>query len=63
MFVGNPEEVVKKIIKIIEELGLDRFMLHLPIGSIPHEDVLKSIELYGTEVAPAVKEYFRNKGK
>ena len=63
MFVGNPEEVAKKIIKIIEELGLDRFMLHLPIGSIPHEDVLKSIELYGTEVAPAVKEYFRNKGK
>ena len=48
--------------KIIEELGLDRFMLHLPIGSIPHEDVLKSIELYGTKVAPIVREYFRNKG-
>ena len=62
MFVGNPEEVAQKLIKMIEELDLDRFMLHLPIGSIPHEDVLKAIELYGTKVAPIIREYFSNKG-
>ena len=39
-----------KIIKTIETLDLDRFFLHLPIGSMPHEDVLHAIELYGKEV-------------
>lgn len=61
MFVGSPKDVAKKIIKVVEELNLDRFMLHLPVGSIPHEDVMKSIELFGKEVAPIVREYFKNK--
>ena len=39
--------VAQKIIRIIEDLQLDRFMLHLPIGPMPHEDVLKAIKLYG----------------
>jgi len=51
------------LIKMIEELGLDRFMLHLPLGSLPHEQVLQSIELFGTKVAPLVREYFAAKGK
>ena len=61
MFVGNPEEVAAKLIKMIETLNLDRFMLHLPIGSMPHEDVLKAIELFGLEVAPRVRAYFAAK--
>ena len=61
MFVGSPEDVAAKLIKVIENLGLDRFMLHLPVGSMPHEDVIKSIKLYGEKVAPIVREYFRNK--
>ena len=31
-------------------------MLHVPVGSMPHEDVMKSIELLGTKVAPVVRE-------
>ncbi|MDE8332992.1 LLM class flavin-dependent oxidoreductase [Erysipelothrix rhusiopathiae] len=61
MFVGSPEEVTTKLIKMIEDLGLNRFMLHLPIGSMEHEDVLHAIELFGTQVAPAVREYFKDK--
>lgn len=63
MFVGSPEYVAKKIIWIVEELELDRFMLHIPVGSMPHEDTMKSIELFGTKVAPIVREYFANKEK
>lgn len=59
--VGDPEHVAKKIIDTIETLGLDRFMLHLPIGSMPHEDVLRAIELYGTKVAPMVRDHFAAK--
>ena len=62
MFVGDPAHVAQKIIRIIEDLQLDCFMLHLPIGSMPHEAVLKAIKLYGEEVAPIVRRYFENKG-
>ena len=60
--LGTLLTLPKKIIRIIEDLQLDRFMLHLPIGSMPHEDVLKAIKLYGEEVAPIVRRYFENKG-
>lgn len=61
MFVGNPDVVAANIIKIIEDLQLDRFMLHLPIGSMPHEDVLKAIKLFGEKVAPKVRAHFEQK--
>lgn len=61
MFVGDPQTVAQKIIKVVEELGVDRFMMHLPIGSLPHEDVMRAIKLYGEEVAPIVRDYFKNK--
>lgn len=61
MFVGDVETVTQKIIKTIETLDIDRFMLHMPIGSLPHADILRSIELFGKEVAPRVREYFANK--
>ena len=60
--LGTLLTLLKKVIRIIEDLQLNRFMLHLPIGSMPHEDVLKAIKLYGEEVAPIVRRYFENKG-
>ena len=61
MLVGSPETVANKLIDMIETLRLDRFMLHLPLGSMPHEDIMKAIKLFGEEVAPKVREYFENK--
>ena len=61
MLVGSPETVANKLINMIETLGLDRFMLHLPLGSMPHEDIMKAIKLFGEEVAPRVREYFKDK--
>ncbi|KYC82859.1 hypothetical protein B4091_0684 [Bacillus licheniformis] len=31
-------------------------LLHVPVGSMPHEDVMKAIELFGTKTAPLVRE-------
>ena len=53
--------MAEKLIRMIEDLGLDRFMLHLPLGSMPHEQVLRAIELFGTQVAPKVRAYFAMK--
>ena len=61
MFVGNPDQVAEKMIRMIEDLGLDRFMLHLPLGSMPHDQVLRAIELFGMQVAPKVRAYFAMK--
>ncbi|MGT2963818.1 LLM class flavin-dependent oxidoreductase [Streptococcus acidominimus] len=63
MFVGDPDTVANKMIRVIEDLGLDSFMLHIPVGSMPHEDTLKAIRLYGEEVAPKVRAYFSAKGQ
>ena len=46
------------MIKIIEILQLDRFMLHSPVGSMPHEDTLRTIRLFGDEVAPIIRTHF-----
>jgi probable LLM family oxidoreductase len=54
-FVGSPQEVVEKILFQHELFGHDRFLLQLSVGTQPHSRMLRAIELYGTEVAPAVR--------
>lgn len=61
MFVGDAQTVADKIIRLVEDLDLDRFMLHLPIGSMPHEATLKAIRIYGEQVAPRVRAHFAKK--
>lgn len=56
LYVGDPETVAQKIIHLRKNVGITRFMLHVPVGTMPHEDVMKAIELLGTEVAPRVRE-------
>lgn len=56
LYVGDPETVAQKIIYLRKNVGITRFMLHVPVGSMPHEDVMRAIELLGTEVAPRVRE-------
>lgn len=53
--VGSPQEVIDKILYQYEIFKHDRFLLQLSVGSLPHKELLKAIELLGTEVAPAVR--------
>lgn len=55
LYVGDPETVARKIIHLRKKVGITRFMLHVPVGSMPHRDVMRAIELLGTEVAPMVR--------
>ena len=54
--VGSPETVARKIAATVKALGLARFQLKYSAGPLPHEKLMKSIELYGTKVVPLVKE-------
>ncbi|MFH5823643.1 LLM class flavin-dependent oxidoreductase [Georgenia sp. AZ-5] len=56
IFVGSPETVAAKIASAVRTLGLSRFDLKYSNGTMPHEALLRSIELYGTRVAPRVRE-------
>lgn len=56
LYVGDPDTVAQKIIHLRKNVGITRFMLHVPVGTMPHEDVMKAIELLGTKVAPLVRE-------
>ena len=53
--VGTPDEVAAKILYEHELFGLDRFLIQMSVGTLPHDKVLHSIELFGTKVAPIVR--------
>ncbi|MEK3662287.1 luciferase [Paenibacillus odorifer] len=56
LYVGDPETVAQKIIHLRKHVGITRFMMYVPLSTMPHEQVLRAIELLGTEVAPRVRE-------
>ena len=56
LVLGDPQTVADKILRWKEVLGVNRFELHVSVGTLPHHQVLRSIELLGTEVAPLVRD-------
>ncbi len=56
LYVGSPETVARKIAKTIKALGVSRFDMKYSSGTLPHEHMMKSIELYGTKVIPMVRD-------
>ena len=54
LFFGNPETVADKIIRLHEMMQIDRFELH--IAHVDHALIMRSIELFGAEVAPLVRQ-------
>ncbi|MDR1990224.1 MAG: LLM class flavin-dependent oxidoreductase [Acidobacteriaceae bacterium] len=55
LYVGAPETVARKIAATVRALGLSRFDLKYSNGTLPHDSLMRSIELYGTVVAPRVR--------
>jgi len=55
-FVGTPQDVIDKILFQYDIFGHDRFLVQFSVGTMPHDKIMRSIELYGTEVAPAVRQ-------
>jgi alkanesulfonate monooxygenase SsuD/methylene tetrahydromethanopterin reductase-like flavin-dependent oxidoreductase (luciferase family) len=55
LLVGSPQEVTEKILRLHELFGMDRLLGQLSVGPMPHKDLLRAIELLGTEVVPAVR--------
>jgi hypothetical protein len=54
--VGDPEQVAAKLLFEHELFGHQRYIAQMSVGAVAHADVMRSIELFGTGVAPVVRE-------
>jgi probable LLM family oxidoreductase len=54
--VGAPETVARKIVRTVRALKLSRFGMKYSAGTLPHDTLMTSIELFGTQVGPRVRE-------
>ncbi len=55
LFLGSPQQVIDKILFQHGLFGHHRFLLQLTVGPTPHADVMRAIELLGSQVAPVVR--------
>jgi probable LLM family oxidoreductase len=62
LYVGAVATVAAKIARTVRTLGLARFDLKYSGGTLAHEKLMKSIELFGTRVVPRVRELLREQG-
>ena len=56
LYVGSPETVARKIAQTMNALGVRRFDMKYSSGTLGHDKMMKSIELFGTKVAPMVRD-------
>jgi probable LLM family oxidoreductase len=63
LYVGSPETVARKIVRTVSELGLSRFNLKYSNGTLPHDLLMRSIELYGMKVIPQVRRDLADTGE
>jgi alkanesulfonate monooxygenase SsuD/methylene tetrahydromethanopterin reductase-like flavin-dependent oxidoreductase (luciferase family) len=57
LYVGSPETVARRIAKTMTVLGANRFDLKYGMGPMPHDQLMENIRLFGTKVAPRIREH------
>jgi probable LLM family oxidoreductase len=55
LFTGSPQQVIDKVLYQHSLFKNTRFLLHISVGTMPHSQVMRSIELFATKVAPEVR--------
>ncbi|HEY2006944.1 MAG TPA: LLM class flavin-dependent oxidoreductase [Solirubrobacteraceae bacterium] len=60
---GSPEQVAEKILFEHELFGNSRYIAQMSVGAVAHADVLRSMELFGTQVAPIVREELERRAR
>ena len=61
LYVGSPETVARRIAKTMTALDANRFDLKYGMGPMPHESLMENLRLFGTEVAPRVREQLQTR--
>ena len=60
LIIGDANEAIDKILATEEMFGLTRFSAHMDVGAPSHKAMMKSIEIFGTQIAPKVREALKN---
>ena len=55
--IGSPQQIIEKILHQHEVFGHQRYLAQIDFGGMPYAEVMKQIEIIGTEILPAVKKY------
>jgi alkanesulfonate monooxygenase SsuD/methylene tetrahydromethanopterin reductase-like flavin-dependent oxidoreductase (luciferase family) len=61
LLVGSPQEVIDKILYEYELFRNTRFLAQMSVGTLPHHQMMRSIELFGNKVAPEVRKHVQHK--
>lgn len=61
LVIGDVNEAIDKILELQELFDLTRFSAHMDVGGPSHASLMKSIELFGTKIAPKVREALRGR--
>jgi probable LLM family oxidoreductase len=56
LIIGDANQAIDKILYLHEMFGLTRFSAHMDVGGPSHATLMKSIEIFGTKIAPKVRE-------
>lgn len=56
LIIGDASEAIDKILQVQEMFGLTRFSAHMDVGGPSHQSLMKSIEIFGSKIAPKVRE-------
>jgi len=59
--LDSPEQVAAKIVSVHDLFQPERYLAHMSIGAVSHRDVVRAIELFGTEVAGVVAAELRGR--
>ena len=60
LIIGDANEAIDKILQVEDMFGLTRFSAHMDVGGPSHQSLMKSIEIFGTTIAPAVRKALRS---
>lgn len=63
LLIGEASEAIDKILYLQELFGLTRFSAHMDVGGPPHRLLMKSIEIFGTKIAPKIREALKETAK
>jgi alkanesulfonate monooxygenase SsuD/methylene tetrahydromethanopterin reductase-like flavin-dependent oxidoreductase (luciferase family) len=63
LLVGSPQQVIDKMLYEYELFRHQRFLVQLTVGPMPHAEVMRAIEILGTDVAPVVRREVGGNGR
>lgn len=57
LMVGNPDQIIEKILYQYELYGMQRFMAQIDFGGVPFDKIMRNIEIIGNDIIPVIKKY------